>query len=206
MVFKLWSHRDYIYMDICKKKRKKEVYLWCVCHPEDYFSKLTDLIWVLNQFASPCLSGPSWWIIVGYHVGIFPGSVLFFCVHVSRCGNVYNTSNSCCSVFIIFVLFQCNVPFFFLWNMCLALWFWSDYNTVDGYVQYMGISLVVLLYLIYHHKKKICCPPTITNEMWYLKHKVIEPKHNPGTHKWHVSPICSSIMLEINTFSLNLSF
>lgn len=130
MVFKLWSHRDYIYMDICKKKRKKEVYLWCVCHPEDYFSKLTDLIWVLNQFASPCLSGPSWWIIVGYHVGIFPGSVLFFCVHVSRCGNVYNTSNSCCSVFYYFCIISMQCSFFFSLKHvpCFVILVWLQYS------------------------------------------------------------------------------
>lgn len=36
---------------------------------------------------------------------------------------------------------QYSVVCFFLWNMCLALWCWSDYNTVDGYVQNVGIFL-----------------------------------------------------------------
>lgn len=31
--------------------------------------------------------------------------------------------------------------FFFLWNMCLALWFWSDDNTVDGCAQTLGIPV-----------------------------------------------------------------
>lgn len=100
---------------------------------------------MLSQFASPCLK----WSEPINHCRIPCWDItrkrlffIFLCLHVSRCGDVYNTSNSCCSVLLFFYCFKCNVCFFFLWNMCLALWFWSDYNTVDGYVQYLRISLV----------------------------------------------------------------
>ena len=38
----------------------------------------------------------------------------YFCVHVSRCGDVYITSNSRCSVFIVFcIILNAKLSFFF---------------------------------------------------------------------------------------------
>lgn len=92
--------------------------------------------------------------------------IFYFCVHVSRCGDVYNTSNSCCSVFIVFciilnAMLSCFL-FFFFFETCALL---CDFGLTK--IQQMGMyyiwgSLscpVLLCYLICHHEKVCCLPP-----------------------------------------------
>lgn len=120
-----------------------------------------DLSWVLNQFASPCFSGLSWSIIVGYHVGRFPGRFLFFfffillfslptCVHVSRCGNVYNNMSQFDYFCIIWDAMFSLFLFLFKHVPCFVILVWLQYNrwvcTVNmGSSLFFGFAMSLLL-------------------------------------------------------------
>ena len=145
VVFKSCSNRDYIYMDICKKK--KEMYLWCVSSWRLFFKVNRSNLCL----ESPCFFMPkgaelrdhyriSYWDITRKHFS--------FCV----CFDVYYTSSSCfyVSLFcILFILILKAMSIFFLWNMCLALGIYNIWGT---------ISCSVLLYCVKQQKKTNSAP------------------------------------------------
>lgn len=110
-------------------------------------------------------------------LGDFQEAFVFFwfdfplptCVHVSRCGDVYITSNSCCSVLLFLYYLKCNVPFpFSLKHVpCFVILVWLQYSR---WVCIIYEDLLVLFCFVswYAIIKKYAAPP-ITNEMWYLK-------------------------------------
>lgn len=91
--------------------------------------------------------------------GHFQEAFLYVCVQVWPC---VKWSCPCCSVWLLLLcisfLFEKAMSICFLWNMCLALWFWSDYSTIDGYVYYLGICLLFCL-LNYFIIKMVCYFP-----------------------------------------------
>lgn len=177
MVFKLWSHRDYIYGYLQKIIIRRSVFMMCVSSWRLFFKVnrsnlsvesvcFSMLQWseLTNHCRIPCWDISRKCSFYDYYFLLFS---LPTCVQVSRCGDVYNTNNSCCSVLFFFLYcFQC----FFFETCALLCDFWSDYNTVDGYVLYKGISLFFHFAILLDISVwKRCCRP---HEMWHIRKPV----------------------------------
>lgn len=144
------NHIEIIYMDICKNKKWKSVFMMCVSSWRLFFKVNRSNLSV----ESVCFSMLKWSELMNH--------CRIPCRDISRKHFVYLCPGvAVCIIqailvvqFLLFLYyFKCNVVFPLKHVPCFVI-FWSDYNTVDGYEQYMGISLLLLFFLCYlmcHH-------------------------------------------------------
>lgn len=133
VVFKLWSHRDYIYGYL--QKIIRSVFMMCVSSWRLFFKVnrsnlsvesvcFSMLKWseLMNHCRIPCWD-------ISRKCSFYYFFLLFSlptCVQVSRCGDVYNTNNPCCSVLLFFCIVLNVFPLKHV--PCFVILVWLQYS------------------------------------------------------------------------------